>query len=388
MRLAKKFLPIVALGLAGCLSTAEDGQIKPGHRPDLNSTEAGLWMVMDRFERRLANSELVDRDPELNAYLNNLLCKVMPAHCQDIKLFVIKNPHFNASMAPNGSMHIWTGLLLRAQNEAQLATVLGHEAAHYLNQHSLKKWETAKATTEFLSFFSIATAGFGVGIVGLAAQIGGLGSIQSYSRDMEHEADKVGFDLLYHAGFDPREAAKLWEQVKAEKEASDDDTGSVFWSSHPPTEERIVKLKSMSRGKETKFSVSNTTQGSTFKRLRFSRWHDWADELISSRRMAESLIVFDQLKENGFDPHEVSYFKGEVYRRRGDDGDLALALESYKEAAQITPAPLKTYKKMGLVYQRQQKTAEAISHYETYLEQNPNAGDTAIVHTYIHQLRK
>jgi len=388
MSLIGKFLPLVALGLTACVSTAGDGPITPGHRPNLNSTEAGLWLQMDQFEKRLANSELVERDAELNAYLKHLICRIGPEYCDDIKLFVIRYPYFNASMAPNGSMHVWTGLLLRSHNEAQLATVLGHELAHYLNQHSLRKWETTKATSEFLTFFSIATGGFGMGIIGLAATLGGAGSVQAYSRDLEREADEFGLDLIHTAGFDTREAAKLWAQVKTEKDAVDDDESSLFWASHPPTEERISNLKKLSAAKKSMPRVVDGKKGLTFEKLRMRYWHDWAEELVSSGRMSEALIVFDQLKGNGFDPHEISYFKGEVYRRRGNDGDLTASLENYMDAAKANPAPLKTYKKMGLVYQRQGKKAEAIEHYEKYLKQYPDATDTAIVRTYIRQLRK
>ncbi len=120
----------------GCATDSPEGPVEPGYRPALQSTEAGLWMTMDKFERRLANSELVERDPELNRYVRGVLCRVSPSHCEDVRVFIIKNPYFNATMAPNGSMHVWSGLLLRVQNEDQLAAVLAHEMAHYLHRHS------------------------------------------------------------------------------------------------------------------------------------------------------------------------------------------------------------------------------------------------------------
>ena len=65
-------------------------------------------------------------------------------------------------MAPNGMMVVWTGLLLRAQNEAQLAAVIGHEAGHYIKRHSLKTWLDAKARTDLMAFLSIGLAVGGV----------------------------------------------------------------------------------------------------------------------------------------------------------------------------------------------------------------------------------
>jgi predicted Zn-dependent protease len=65
------------------------------------------------------------RDPALNAYVRSVLCKVTDDYCRDVRVYIVDVPYFNASMAPNGAMMVWTGTLLRVRNEAQLALVLG-----------------------------------------------------------------------------------------------------------------------------------------------------------------------------------------------------------------------------------------------------------------------
>jgi len=390
MSLLGKLAPAVALLLGACATVNDTTPIdKAGQRPELKSTEAGLWMQMDRFETRLATSALIDRDPELNAYVERLICKVTPKYCGDIRLFVIKYPYFNASMAPNGAMHVWSGLLLRVQNESQLATVLGHEIAHYLNRDGLKQWNNAKATTDFLAFFSIATGGIGGGLIGLAATVGGAGSLAAYSRELETNADKDGLTMLSEAGLDTREAAKIWRQVKLEKEAAEtNEAPNVFWASHPPTEDRIANLEKWSTAFEKTPAVTNHSDGEEFSRIRLERWQKWTEELISSASPAEALIVLAQLRENGMSSLEVSFFEGEVYRRRGDKGDFEKAMASYKEAASKEPAPLKTYKSMGLVAKRMDDTDAAVTYFQTYLTQNPDATDQALVRLYIQQLRE
>ena len=96
-------------------------------RPALETDEGGLWGMMDREETRLRRSPFVVRDAELNKYLQDLVCRLGGDHCPDIRVHVVRTPLFNATMAPNGMMQVWTGLLLRAENEAQLAAILGHE---------------------------------------------------------------------------------------------------------------------------------------------------------------------------------------------------------------------------------------------------------------------
>jgi predicted Zn-dependent protease len=136
---------ILALCLT-CLScaTTQVQDIKPGEKPALESDEAGLWMMMDEVETNLKTSGRVEHDPDLNDYVNKILCKLQPDYCNDIRYVIVQTPHFNASMAPNGFMQVWTGLMLRAQNEAQLAYVLGHEMGHYQRRHSLKQWRTRR----------------------------------------------------------------------------------------------------------------------------------------------------------------------------------------------------------------------------------------------------
>ena len=86
-------------------------------------------------------------------------------------------------MAPNGMLQIWSGLLLRVENEAQLAAVLGHEIGHYLQRHTLDHLRDAKSRCAFATFM----AAFGV--VGLVGQMATLASAFTFTRDQEREAD-------------------------------------------------------------------------------------------------------------------------------------------------------------------------------------------------------
>ena len=96
-------------------------------RPDVASDEGGLWALMDREEARLRRSPFRMREEPLGLYLGDLACRLGAAHCPDIRVYAVRTPYFNASMAPNGMMQVWSGLMLRVENEAQLAAILGHE---------------------------------------------------------------------------------------------------------------------------------------------------------------------------------------------------------------------------------------------------------------------
>ena len=144
-------------GLAG-LAAAQNTWTPPPRfeRPDLAGEEGGLWALIDREETRLRRSPLRLRDDALMAYLSEACCRLAGEHCPDVRVYALRTPYFNASMAPNGMMQLWSGLLLRMDNEAQMAAILAHEIGRFLQRHSLQQLRDVKAR----SAFATALAGF------------------------------------------------------------------------------------------------------------------------------------------------------------------------------------------------------------------------------------
>ena len=91
-------------------------------------------------------------------------------YCRDLRLYLVDVPWFNASMAPNGVMILWTGSLLRIRDEAQLALVLGHEFGHYRERHTLQQWRKLKRSSAFLGAFGVLASGAGVGVAGMVGE--------------------------------------------------------------------------------------------------------------------------------------------------------------------------------------------------------------------------
>ena len=231
-----------SLAATGC-ATSPVEDIRPGDTPAMETDEAGLWMAMDRAETRLKTSGRIITDQKLNAYTRNMICRLAPQQCDRIRFYLVETPHFNAAMAPNGFMQIWSGLLLRAQNEDQLAYVLGHEIGHFNRRHSLQQWRTVRNTASGLVVFQLLTAGAGIGWAGDIAQLAALAGIFAYSRDQEREADDIGLVLMAEAGYDPREAPVIWRNLIEEQEASGDKEPVFFFASHPSSAERLETLE-------------------------------------------------------------------------------------------------------------------------------------------------
>ena len=154
MRRRHFILGFVCMTLASALWAADESWTPPPRlkRPDLASDEGGLWAQMDRAEAKLKTSPFLIRDPALNDYVYGVACKLAAEHCPESRVLRGATPWFNASMAPNGMMQVWSGLLIRMANEAQLAAVLGHEIGHYLARHSLERLQTAQSTRRWRNF--------------------------------------------------------------------------------------------------------------------------------------------------------------------------------------------------------------------------------------------
>jgi predicted Zn-dependent protease len=367
-------------GSAGAMS-----DMQPRGRPALDSDEAGLWMAMDRAEGSLKRSGRLMTDAVLTEHVRGIVCRLAPIHCQDLRVYVVRTPQFNASMAPNGVMQVWTGLILRADNEAQLACVLGHEIGHYLRRHSLQLWRDMRLKGDMLAFFSLGAAAAGVGYVTPLVQLATLASVYAFSRDNEREADEVGFELMVNAGYDPREAARVWEALMKERDAGDDKQPLLFFSTHPSTSERITTLRELAD------KASRPTQPAIVGREGFlaaTLSHRAAllrDEL-RRRDFKRTAVLLDRLLEGGVMPGEIHYFRGEMLRLRNEDGDAEQAVAAFEKSFAAGGAPAEAHRSLGLVLMKQGHKAKARAALEEYLVRQPAADDRAMVDLYLKQL--
>lgn len=360
------------------LDAYELADLRPGERPDITSAEAGLWMAMDNAERDLATSGNRVTDPVVTTYIENMVCRIAGDYCNDFRVYVVRSPMFNASMAPNGTMIVFTGLLLRTDNEAQVAAVIGHEIAHYLRRHSVQRMKDVVDKTNALIFIQMASALSGVGFVGDLAALGTLGSIQAFSRDHEREADGYGLALMVRAGYDPREAAKIWQRVIRLKNATPDmPQYNAFLATHPASDERDKALMDLATTVEN--SGELRTGRHAHREALKDIWFDLFRDELANRQYSATLELLDMLAEDGNPPAYVHFIRGEVYRLRGNDGDMDLALSEYRKSAAEDLTPAELYRSQGLLLKRQGRITEARASLKTYLQLVPDAPDRAII---------
>ena len=157
------------------------------------------------------------------------------------EIVVFRDDAANAFALPGRKIGVNTGLLKVAENQHQLATVIGHEVAHVLSQHANERVSQQFAVDQGLGLINAiasprsATGQTLMGLLGVGAQ---YGILLPYSRVQESEADILGLDLMAKAGFDPRESVKLWVNMGKAGGGQPPE----FLSTHPSDRTRISGL--------------------------------------------------------------------------------------------------------------------------------------------------
>jgi len=352
---------LVALLLAGCAGPQE-----------LATTEAGLRLAADEAEARLRASGRVVRDPELDAYLRRVLCRIVGERCAEFRLYVLDQPGFNAAAWPNGVIEIRKGALLRLENEAQLALVLGHEAIHYQNRHVAQLWGRAEQAVGVG-----ALVGTVLGLRPIGEAMGVLAAL-SYSRDMEREADRLGLERLAAAGYDPNEAPRLWAALLEEKARIGDSGQLAFLSTHPTDAERIAELRAGAARLPVPVSADPTGRAA-YRAATARRRGAWLAAELRARSFAASEILLDRLRAAEPESGELLFFAGELRRLRDGPGDAEAALALYEKARGRPDTPVEVWRSTGLVALRLGRRAAAKDALATYLARAPTAPDRALI---------
>lgn len=384
----KRFVAGVAAGafLAATVVPATAQDRAPGLTPDPSSVEGGLWGIMATTEADALTSADLNADPALNTYVRGVVCRIATEYCGEIRVYIMERPFLNASMAPNGYMEIWSGLLLRAENEAQLAFVLGHELGHFLENHTLERWNTQKtwATAAMVITIGAGVAGayYGVDLSGVGdlAYLAAMSSLMSYSRGQENQADAIGFERMVSIGLEPTAAAAIWRQQQDETRGSSfrsvrqsEAMGSVF-RTHPLTAERVAALDALAKDRPSGLEERERYRAAIRPHLAA-----WLADDLSRRDFNGSLVLTERLERDGLDLGLLEFHRGQIYRQRRENGDAERARDAYLTATQYDDAPVSTWRELGDLQARLGDPDAARLAWQTYLDRGTTADDRWIV---------
>ncbi len=412
---------LVAL-LEGCASTNVPPmgyQGKP-FRPEAD--ERALWSQAEKEEDKLVKTGKVYDDPLLEEYLESIAAKVVPAEVQasgapPIRVAVFRDPTLNAFAMPNGKVYVHTGLLARVENEAQLATILGHELTHVTNRHALKFQRDARNKQILFTVAGIAAA-LGVAVaagsqarqgnyvsaevlratsnvfLGLGLQLAFIAAVNGYGRDLEREADTEGVQRMVTAGYDAREAPRVF-QLLAKDHGDSSKLESFFFGNHPQLEERIANTQALLRtryaGLDTNSLVRSTEEFPL--RTRIVVRENAALDIRAGRFQLAREQLDRVLALAPKDPVTHLYY-GDLYRLQAQRAKqvedkpplLAQARAEYERAAALDPAYPDPFRQLGFLYYQSKDNDKAEEAFRKYLALKPDAPDARRIKEYLIEL--
>lgn len=344
--------------------------------------ERGLWMEVDEDERKLRDSSFGIKDTALNAYIRGVLCRTVGEdRCAGARVYVMRVPAFNASMAPNGMVEVWSGLLLRMRNEAELSAVLGHEFAHFEQRHSLKGFKHKRSMSNIWAWASVMG-----GRTGMMVASGAAGSIYAFDRDQEREADMLGWKYGAVAGYEPHAAADVWSRLMDEADAtalgrrqrSHRYDRVAFFADHPTNLERASTMRQLA---DTIGASGDTGEARYLAAIRPWRADFLADQL-KLNDFGGTEYLLGQLAAHGW-TEDLLFARGELYRMRGNPRDLVSAAAFYRQAIALDPAHAESHRGLGLAQLRGGEPEAGRVALKRYLELRPSASDAAMMSTLI-----
>jgi predicted Zn-dependent protease len=360
-------------------------KIPPGYQPSEAQDEQGLWMELEEYELKLNKSALLVRDPELNNYIKGIVCRVAGDYCNDFRVYLIRNPGFNASMTATGMMQIWTGLLVRSSSSDEIAAVVGHEIAHYTRMHTLERFRRLKSSSTAGGLIDIGISIF-TGVSTPIAQSMAAMNALAFSRDQEQEADLLGAQLLHEAAMDPHAAYRVWQNILAEEEAAAVKRRSpgIFSQTHPDEQSRVDVTRDWVTVNYGPPDVEPSADDALLQIMN-DHYYFLMEDQIDTNRFGRTKELLERHSEMGVEPGTIYYFYGEMFRQRGAEGDRQMAMSAYRHSIETGNAPADAYRNLGYLHLKEKDMDAAKENFRIFLEQEPEATDRAMIEFYINE---
>ncbi|MBU3694852.1 MAG: M48 family metallopeptidase [Rhodocyclaceae bacterium] len=304
--------------------------------PDLGDPSSGVLSPV--MERKLGEQIMTDvrndpgylRDVEMVQYLNDLADRLLagsPDKSTPITVFAVKDRSINAFALPGGFIGVHTGLLRSAQNESELAGVMGHEISHVTQRHIARFFEKQQANSvPMLLTLAVAllAARASPDLAAAAMTVPQALAMQSalnFSRDNEREADRLGYQMLVSGGFDPAGMAGFFARLQDATRFLENNA-PAYLRTHPLTQERMADMQN--RSQQTGYR--QVTDSADFQLLR-------AKARAAEGNAREAVAAFLQLDAlRGMPEPARRYGLAQAWVRAGDLKQAAEALTAARRA--------------------------------------------------------
>jgi predicted Zn-dependent protease len=355
------------------------------------------FMFMARKEiQQLKNSIDLYEDPELQAYVSRVGQSLVPDWVNPNELSfsfgIVDDPTLNAFALPDGTVVVHTGLLAVLENEAQLASVLGHEISHVTHRHGYRGYKNAKKW----QWLQIGAAAAGVAVdaatdsswagtlVGLGSGLTISAAVKGHGRDLEDDADRIGLHYAVSAGYDPYEAPEVW-RIFDDYVSDQNAVANWFFSDHSTHKARISNLtreiNANYRG-EVDRSSSATNESEYARRTDNLRRRTAKQNYEREEYKSAAKYFSGALSSNPRDA-EAHLYMGKILWDAGGRQAAEGALQAFRAAAELEPGYADPYREMGVVFHGTGDHRAAVESFEAYLRMRPGAPEARRIRAYI-----
>ena len=312
---------------------------------------------------------------------------------------IVNDPELNAFALPDGTIVIHTGLLATLENEAQLASILGHEIAHVTHKHGYRGYKRAQKMQWVALGAAVAAAAIDADreawegpswastLVSLGATLTLTAAINGHGRNLEDDADRVGLNYALDAGYDPFQAPRVWE-IFSLHTSDQSAVSNWFFSNHSTHRARIGNLtQEINRYYRDRLDPETLNRNEEeYSRMvaRLRRHNAVMDyerkELKNAEKAFRSI-----LKSNPDDALAHLYLGKILWDTQGmAGGDAALA--ELKRASEIDPELADPYREIGFIYYSLGYRESAVEAFRTYIEMAPDAADAEEIRGYLRDI--
>jgi predicted Zn-dependent protease len=407
----RTFLHLAALGALGLLAGCAVNPVTGRHQVMLVSEEQEIQVDRQNAPHQLSADYGTIQDPALRDYMaqtGRRLAAITHRPQMPYAFHVVNAVYVNAYAFPGGSIAATRGILLELEDEAELASLLGHELGHVNARHTARQMSSAMLTQTLLGGASALVGTQSRALGELASQLGMVGAgalLASYSRDNEREADALGLGYMAQAGYNPGGFESLMDMLRRLNQHNPSAIEMMF-ATHPMSDERyrtaVELIRKDYRGssnqplhrerymdhtvglRRIKGAVAALQEGE--KLLAQKKFGDAAGRFTQALSIAPgdytALVLMAKCRLLMEQPNEAARYAAEAQAAYPNEaqalhiGGLAnmqreryeAALEDFTRYAQVLPGNPQTIFYRGFAQEGLQRRPEAARDYHTYLQ--------------------
>jgi predicted Zn-dependent protease len=327
------------------------------------------------------------KDPELQAYVDRVGRSLVPrwvvAQQFQFTFTLVEDPTLNAFAMPDGTVVVHSGLLAVLENEAQLATVLGHEIAHTTHRHGYRGLKDQQKKQMWFGLGSM-LAGIAVGsqtdsalagmAVGLGTNLAAQAAVNGHGRKLEDEADVLGLYYMVEAGYDYMEAPEVW-RVFGRYTEDQSKVSNFFFSNHSTHQARIKNLtQAINADYRASVPRAKLRDGEEeYQKVAQRVVQQNAMANLQSQEFARAGRALAAALDRNPNDANAHYQMGRLLWEQGGPKNAQQVLDAFGNAIQLAPTFALPWRDAGLVLYELRQVNHAAKAFERYLQLAPDA---------------